>query len=438
MTESSKKMTESSKKIKDLVSQKPLYYRLADATNNIEPDQFVVRIDKKEGCSSFRIINKNEYLTRQYCSRLRDCSFHEVFIADTPKNIYFDYDMQIEEHDHSNKYLLERNVIKATLRGIKDYIRRFYDIEPKIIIYTSSDHINKISLHFLVKDIHLTSGVAIKRLCGDIIRSFPPNISSCFDMMVYGNNRSLRLLGSGKPTKDGSNRTKVIYRYETVEDIKNDKDLAKCVDDFKNHKFSPDEFVNSLIQNVDVEKSTKVDYSSRNDDEVATLDDGADSLLGLVSNLEKKAGNEDYDHPSGGGHEHIKSTQYDGYVKHNFKRLNESYCLVCNRTHKSENMFIIENENGNTKLYCYRAIEANRAQQVGFGKANKSYKLIKRARPEKPLPLSSNDKEEQQELELEENCLFDDFEEPKEDIVLCSVVGTKTHHFDDFEEVEVY
>jgi hypothetical protein len=305
-----------------------------------DPSEYVRAINQSGGTSTYHEITKTAYDPYPSYQKL-------YFDIDAAKNLWGDLSPKDYELAVLEKLL-------AALATESEIVGEDFDCTP--LVMTSSDYVEKVSLHVIFPNILFSEHSALRRAAMRIISHIVPFYAKSFDLL-YRKNGGLRMIYS---VKLKTTRTKLPLLLSGYEDEQWSDDRVANVIASTIHTYSDDTYVD---EHGNVEKLEPYDDCFPEDVTVPNSCNGTMSekmktiaLKALYSAECIAALNNHGTSPPIGGAYEIRSI--DEYKKDSFlisvNRKHISACIVCNRDHEHEHGYITVH-NGNYKYKCHRA-----------------------------------------------------------------------------------
>lgn len=296
----------------------------------------------------------------RYVSRYEQLCFYEIISGNYPFKPFFDLDAE------RTIFMDESLIIDANLKGkkiklnvkfsvteeqavecVKELVRCIKQLYPFVedtdILITRAHGKNKISNHVIIDRWCFNYMEDMKALCDEVCKIYPPEYLEIIDKGIYNKGRQLRMYGSHKFGDLEESRQKTLdenSKWETKEE---------CLDD--THRWSQI-FLASLVTNASYckilptfrKEEIKTIYTGKT---IVLSEDEVTDALNLFAKTTGCNSYLDSEFPFV-----LKSVESS---KIELKRVNSSYCKVCERDHDSIHQYLtIKGIERNVLLWCYR------------------------------------------------------------------------------------
>lgn len=303
-------------------------------------DDIIVRVEEVQETghrSHYRVFSGIQALFAHMQNAGDDCTFHEITRISTDphapaQRLYFDIDSPRETWGDMDGRTTEDNIVKSILEAASQW-------RPvtRALVATSSDYINKVSVHVIFPDFVFEEHTALKRVAMKIRSYLQPWLANCTDVL-YKKNQGLRLLGSHKA---GTTRVKRAMGPGWPEDPIEALALStihaygsaptECLD-----CHAPPPFRSAPLGSV----------GGAELDRILTALEEAEKHAAITYNGGIP--------PIGGAYRERSTERHDnGRVVTALTRIAPSCCIICKRTHESENVTIVQ-KNGVYRVHCFR------------------------------------------------------------------------------------
>ncbi|HLX52429.1 MAG TPA: hypothetical protein VKR58_00715, partial [Aquella sp.] len=279
------------------------------------------------------------------------CYFETIF-GEVPQKLYFDIDINLEEHPNIDSEAVKDDLIKSVLMVLNDF-GIDHQIQRDILVCTSHGP-KKRSYHVILDNYFLPNNEHNRTLSNLIISKMNPENSRFIDKGMYKTLQQFRILGSQK--KD-SHRVKVFsdefkfvginVKYEFPDVVGDQKDIyllgRTLITNIKYCKELPHVRINEI--------ALKLNQKIRRDNFESTLKVQVTEEIAMksIQKLALLAGMNIHD---------VRFPyRYKG-INDNLillKREKASLCKVCEVIHENEHPFMYINNKGNLYFDCRRS-----------------------------------------------------------------------------------
>lgn len=295
--------------------------------------------------------------------------YHEYILGQFRQKFRYDVDLEVDKLPEEYKERYGDDGLKKygdevrdrLLRKTVDHLKEKYDIktdvEKDFLVCISHDVLcrHKYSCHIILHSFCVARYEMAKQLFEEIVLTddvLKKNVErGIIDSSVYASMKSFRFLGSGKRHVKKESGTYVVLRHKRIlyeydfegkkVKIEYPKTSQKEIYQFRQTCIS--DTVHCGLINVDVPE--KKVYNGEGNYKVSNRGD-----ISAILNKE-----------TGGAFEILK-------IENNLvscKRLNPSYCKLCEREHEHENIFLTIRADGGVFYHCYRKNDGNRSGTKG-------------------------------------------------------------------------
>lgn len=303
-----------------------VHYKLVDAIGALTLETQVIVREETAKHNRYIVCQTPNTVAHMLQQQRSDVSYHEVLRNDMPCRMFFDLDMPRTMWGDENPYGLESKLITE----ISNAVQTLEPFASPPLIATSSDYVEKISLHVILLDVRFKTLESAKQFAFAVRSQL--NSDRCKEAvdMSYSKSKSLRLLGSYKL---GSSRKKCIsvgdwsssWETQVYRSLRHDydKEVSETLD-FKYRAQMPTISMPLKTHEVCPDLITKV--------------------LKLVESAERSAASKinGIEPPLNGAYtDRSVSKTSNGVIFLYLTRRAPSICIVCERVHEHENPWLI-------------------------------------------------------------------------------------------------
>lgn len=255
-------------------------------------------------------------------------TFNEVVPADRFQKLRFDIDIDGVK-DEEGAWVILTSIMKSIIRIFKR-LGYSIDLSEDIFIFESNRE-NKTSYHLIVSNFCFASCYVVKYIFEKIMKKIPADEAEFIDPGIYSRNHMLRIMGNHK-VETRKVKTFVLEFVFEGKKIKNKADP----DDLLEHSLITWTFnCQKILINLPTEIVPEIEISN--------------SAVKQALIFFKKHSLDEYYEP-----DLDRSENNVIYLK----RIEKSYCKICNREHNSENAYLWITEDA-VYFKCYRATKGS-------------------------------------------------------------------------------